>query len=646
MKQSSTPSIFSLFPRRSSFLQIFATGLATAALIAGAATLRAQSTDAAAPAAADSSAPAQSTAPAATDSAAPAQAAPDASVDLSTGKHSKKEEKVVLSSDTRKANKKEKKDKITQLAGADAKLPDKALYDKAEEAVKHGHYDVARLDLQTLLNTYPDSQYQMRAKLAIADSWYKEGGTAALTQAEQEYKDFITFFPNAPEAAEAQMRVGDIYFKQMDKPDRDFTKTKQAEQEYRLMLQQFPDSPLVPQARQRLREVQETLATRETEIAEFYASHNNFAAAVARYQTVADTYPLYSHMDEVLIGLGDMYAQQARFVRGLNLPEDGKARLEKLYDQQAADAFRKVVLEHSAAPHVEDARDRLAAMNVPIPTPTPEQAAASAALENSRGQYTLSKRATLLFMHQADTVPAASVGEPPLEDPKATLAPAVIQKAKDDFTSAMNPNAAAHDGKPLQPNAAAANTGAADGEQPAQPAAAAAPLGLQDVPAAGSTTATPDVGAVQPSTSAPATSGTGIGVEVVQPSGQPAQQRPAGSAPPAFPGADQGATQQGAPQAGVDPAAVAGAQNAQPVQSNGVPNPLAPVGPANATALPPVEKPAAAPDALNEAQSPSQQGVAQTGPATGKKEKPAFYKDTESSNKHKKKKGAGKLNPF
>ena len=60
---------------------------------------------------------------------------------------------------------------------ADAKLPDRQLYDKALAATKKGHFDVARLDLQTLLNTYPDSQYQMKAKLAIADSWYREGGT-------------------------------------------------------------------------------------------------------------------------------------------------------------------------------------------------------------------------------------------------------------------------------------------------------------------------------------------------------------------------------------------------------------------------------------------------------------------------------------
>src|SRR6185312_16553513 len=217
-------------------------------------------------------------------------------------KHKEKKEKIVQSKDTKKELRKEKN--LTPIAEVDAKLPDKELYDKAVAATKKGHFDVARLDLQTLLNTYPDSQFQMRAKLAIADSWYKEGGTAALTQVESEYKDFITFFPNVPEAAEAQMRVGDIYFRQMDKPDRDYTKATHAEEEYRLMLQQFPESPLVPQAKQRLREVQEVLAAREAEIGDFYATHShNWPATIARLQTVVDTYPEYSHMDDVLVGL-------------------------------------------------------------------------------------------------------------------------------------------------------------------------------------------------------------------------------------------------------------------------------------------------------------------------------------------------------
>ena len=158
------------------------------------------------------------------------------------------------------------------LAGVNSKQPDKELYDKAMIAMKKGRFDVARLDLQTMLNTYPESEYRMRAKLAVGDSWFKEGGTAALTQAEAEYKDFITFFPNAPEAAEAQMKVADIYYKQMEKPDRDSNNAQRAEQEYRDMINQFPDSTLVPRAKQKLRDVQEVLAERETEIGLFYVS--------------------------------------------------------------------------------------------------------------------------------------------------------------------------------------------------------------------------------------------------------------------------------------------------------------------------------------------------------------------------------------
>ena len=81
------------------------------------------------------------------------------------------------------------------IANVDSKQPDKVLFDRAMDAMKHNRFDVARLSLQTLINTYPDSEFVARAKLAVADSWYAEGGSASLAQAEIEYKDFETFFP-------------------------------------------------------------------------------------------------------------------------------------------------------------------------------------------------------------------------------------------------------------------------------------------------------------------------------------------------------------------------------------------------------------------------------------------------------------------
>src|SRR3984957_14733159 len=188
---------------------------------------------------------------------------------------------LVLSGVTAQAKEKKPKHKKNQdlsanpLANVNSKQPDKELFDKAMTAMKKGRYDVARLDLQTMLNTYPDSEYRMRAKLAVGDTWFKEGGAAGLTQAEAEYKDFITFFPNAPEAAEAQMKVGDIYYQQMEKPDRDYPNAQRAEEEYRAMINMFPDSTLIPRAKQKLRDVQEVLGEREADIGLFYESREN-----------------------------------------------------------------------------------------------------------------------------------------------------------------------------------------------------------------------------------------------------------------------------------------------------------------------------------------------------------------------------------
>jgi outer membrane protein assembly factor BamD len=530
-----------------------------------------------------------------------------------------KDDKVQQTKDTKAAVKKEKK--LDPLIGKDAQLPDKQLYDKAMAQINSGHFDIARLDLQTLLNTYPDSQYMMRAKLAVADAWYKEGGSAALTQAEQEYKDFITFFPNVPEAAEAQLRVGDIYFKQMDVPDRDYTKANHAEEEYRTMLKQYPDAPknLTDEARQKLREVQEVMAEREAELGAFYATHNNLAATIARYQTVIDTYPLYSHMDDVLIGIGDAYEAHATLVRGQKLPEAARAKLLQEYDGKAAGYYRQVILQHAAAAHVEDAKERLAGMNLPIPVPTAEQVAASEELEGSRAQYNLQKRLAIFFMHKPDTVTSAQMGAPPLDDPAPTVAPTIVRAMVADYRVAFNPNAAAAD-HPVPgpiPTDGAADTASAP---PVAPVAPVAPAAFSDVPAAGE-------GAIDSSTNTmtvtPAESGrpagTSVGVEVLSP--------------------------------GVTAAPVTGTAASDRPSSVGAPDPnyglSAPKAlSAPTAALPPIEKADGAPDQVNESTAKPTPTAVPAAHGKKKPKAPPVDKTDESSSKKKPKKGVDKLNPF
>src|SRR4051812_38355309 len=76
--------------------------------------------------------------------------------------------------------------------------PDRVLYDQAIKDLKKSRYNVSRLTLQTLINTYPDSELLAPAKYALAESFYREGTTSNLNQAEIEFKDFITFFPVDP----------------------------------------------------------------------------------------------------------------------------------------------------------------------------------------------------------------------------------------------------------------------------------------------------------------------------------------------------------------------------------------------------------------------------------------------------------------
>jgi outer membrane protein assembly factor BamD len=382
------------------------------------------------------------------------------------------------------------------LAGVQTRQPDKELYDKAMVAMKKGRFDVARLDLQTLLNTYPESEYRMRAKLSVGDTWFKEGGSAALTQAEAEYEDFITFFPNVPEAAEAKMKVADIYYEQMEKPDRDFTNAEQAEREYREMINMFPDSTLVPRAKQRLRDVQEVLAEREYQIGSYYLSREDFIASIARLETVSDSYPLYSKSDQVLIGIGDAYAGQAHAIQiAPGLPAAIKERMRSVYQDKAAAAYAKVITRYPMAPHVEDARDRLVAMNRAVPEPTPEAIAESDAEERSRQPLRFTDTMLGVIKRGPAVVQAVHVGEPTLDDPTRTLAPDITNQNKAVFMQAVN------QGKPPAPAAAVTPTGANEPPRSDQPSTA--PVEMQPPSGGGSSVGVEVISAPSSAAAAP-----------------------------------------------------------------------------------------------------------------------------------------------
>jgi outer membrane protein assembly factor BamD len=323
------------------------------------------------------------------------------------------------------SKKKQAEKKAQQEELANSQTPDKVLYDRALDDMKHSRYTEGRLALQTLINTYPDSEYLAKAKLSLADSYFKEGGTTNYTQAIAEYKDFGTFFPFLDEAAYAQMQVGMCHFKMMEKADRDTSQAELAESEFQAMLLKFPQSSMVPQAEQRLREVQEILADGEFKIARFYYGKVDYRAAGARLAEVTDRYPLYSQSDEALWMLADIYMK----TRQTQKDEDYR----NVMSAAAGQNYARLARDYPLSKHSPEAKARLKAMGMAVPEPDPNamarmQKEQSYVKEHHTSYAALLKGPMGMLKGAPDVSTAAHAGQPNLKPPDDTFAATEILK--------------------------------------------------------------------------------------------------------------------------------------------------------------------------------------------------------------------------
>jgi outer membrane assembly lipoprotein YfiO len=226
--------------------------------------------------------------------------------------------------------------------------PDKTLFETGDEYLRKSQFIKARLAFQTLINTYPDSDMSADAYLAIGDSFYDEGGTENLLQAEDQYKNFIIFFPMNPKAADAQMKVVSLNMKMMRAPDRDQQYSVKAAQQIQKMLDQFPDSDYIPIAKQYLAEVHENLAQGDYGVGMFYFDKGNYFGSQSRLKEIVDKYPTFSGMDDAMFRLAQSYEQ-------LNNKDE------------AATYYAKIAQGFPFSKHFEEAKSQLQAMGKAIP---------------------------------------------------------------------------------------------------------------------------------------------------------------------------------------------------------------------------------------------------------------------------------------
>jgi outer membrane protein assembly factor BamD len=240
---------------------------------------------------------------------------------------------------------------------ASAEGRDRELYNQASKKAEKGRYDEARLTYNIIITNYPDSAYLPLAKLAIADTFYLEGGTSALQQAIGGYKEFAQYFPKHPKICEVKHQIAMSYMRQMGAYNREAQMAVQAERQLKDAEAACRNSAALAKVQTHLKTVQQWLGLHELDVARFYGDKSRAPkAAEDRLRGIVTNYPNFSYLDESLYRLGVSLVEQEQ-------PEEG------------TEYFTKLVRDYSKSEFAKKGKEYLEKLGKQIPEPSNENPA-------------------------------------------------------------------------------------------------------------------------------------------------------------------------------------------------------------------------------------------------------------------------------
>lgn len=217
---------------------------------------------------------------------------------------------------------------------------DQILLDRGNASIKEKSWTRARTYFSELLESYPQSPLRAEAKLGVGDSFLGENNAASYVYAQNEYREFLAFYPTNPRADYAQMQLGMVHFNQMLSPQRDQSETREAIKEFQAFVDRFPNSKLMPEVRQRLREAKDRLSDADMLVANFYSSIRLYSGAEPRYRHVLETDPEYSRRDSLYFHLAE------------SLDKSGRKA-------EALPYYERLIQEFEKSEHLEEANRRI-----------------------------------------------------------------------------------------------------------------------------------------------------------------------------------------------------------------------------------------------------------------------------------------------
>lgn len=260
---------------------------------------------------------------------------------------------------------------------------DRELFQEAIKEIDKGNFDTGRILLNTMINTYQDSPLAKAAKLANADSFYLQGGSKNLAQAEVEYRDWVEFFPQDSLADDIFIKMSEIHLRQVLAPDRDISHARFAEQRLKEMLRRYPNSDRKQEAEQLMTQVQEVLAMHELKVARFnYVLRRAAQGAQLRTEEILNKYPNFSRLDETLW----IHAQ---------------AMIDQEDTDTASRDLTRLVTNYPHSEFRQKAEALLKGWGKPVPEPDPAKLAEGP----PEGKGLLSRTFTFFFGPKIDTSP-------------------------------------------------------------------------------------------------------------------------------------------------------------------------------------------------------------------------------------------------
>jgi outer membrane protein assembly factor BamD len=223
--------------------------------------------------------------------------------------------------------------------------PDQFLIQRANDAMKRERWADARRYFQQIVDNYPQSTLRPDAKLGVGDSYLNEGGEANLVLAENEYKEFITFYPTSARVDYAQYKLAMTHHKRMRRPERDQTETAAAVREFEVFFDRYPNSMLTSEVRQRWREARSRLSEASYRVGLYYYRARWYPGAIDRFKEVLKDDPGYPERDAVYYYLAESL-----------LKTDKKAEALPYYD--------RLVKEFERSEFLLDAHRRLETLSV------------------------------------------------------------------------------------------------------------------------------------------------------------------------------------------------------------------------------------------------------------------------------------------